>query len=55
MEARRKQLNVVTAGIKAKSKAEIYRVITSEAGIYLPPKHDSPIDFIREICEGSKK
>ena len=55
MEPKKKTLNVVKAGIKAKSKQEIYRVVTSEAGIFLPPKHDAPIDFIREVCLGTKK
>ena len=55
MEQQKKTLNLVQAGVKAKSKKEVYRVLTSEAGIFLPPIHDAPMDFIREICEGKKK
>ena len=31
------KLTVVDVGIKAKSKLEVYRVLTTEGGVYLSP------------------
>ena len=31
------KLTVTDVGIKAKSKLEVYRVLTTEGGVYLPP------------------
>ena len=51
----KRDMNILEAGIKAQTKGEVYRVICSEAGIFLPPKQDCPAEFLREISEGEKK
>jgi hypothetical protein len=46
--------NLRTLGIKAKTKGEIYRILTVEGHLYLPPEKETSIDFIREIIKGDK-
>ena len=48
-------INVSQLGTKAKSKNEMYRIITVEAKIYLPPQKECSIYFIRDIFHGRKK
>ena len=48
-------INVSQLGTKAKSKNEMYRILTVEAKIYLPPKKECSIYFIRDIFHGRKK
>ena len=42
-------------GSKAKSKGEIYRLLATEGGVYLPPLKDVNYQFLRDIITGSKK
>ena len=37
MNQNQDKLSVLDVGVKAKSKLEIYRILTTEGGIYLPP------------------
>ena len=48
-------INVSQLGTKAKSKNEMYRILTVEAKIYLPPQKECSIYFIRNIFHGRKK
>ena len=48
-------INVSQLGTKAKSKNEMYRILTVEAKIYLPPQKECSIYFIRDIFHGRKK
>ena len=48
-------INVSQLGTKAKSKNEMYRILTVEAKIYLPPQKECSIYFIRDIFQGRKK
>ena len=48
-------INVSQLGTKAKSKSEMYRILTVEAKIYLPPQKECSIYFIRDIFHGRKK
>ena len=45
---------VLDVRIKAKSKLEIYRVLTPEGDIYLPPIKEWNYQFIRDIISGAK-
>ena len=47
--------NLNELGIKAKSKTEIYKLLTVEGSLYLPPISETSTDFILEIIRGSKK
>ena len=40
--------------IKARSKREVYYVLTSEGGIYLPPIMDANSSYLKDIVRGSK-
>ena len=42
-------------GIKAKSFKELYRLLTVEGGLYLPPSEYTNMSFISDICFGDKK
>ena len=48
-------INLAQLGAKAKSKNEMYRILTVEAKIYLPPQKECSIYFIRDIFLGKKK
>ena len=47
--------NVNQLGTKAKSKNEMYRILTVEAKIYLPPQKECSIYFIRDIFHGKRR
>ena len=49
------RINVNQLGAKARSKHEMYRILTVEAKIYLPPQKECSIYFIRDIFQGKKK
>ena len=51
----RSELTVAEVGARAKSKAEIYRPLTVEGGVYLPPAKDTNFQFLRDIITGFKK
>ena len=36
--------------LKAKSKHELYTLLTRSDGIYLPPESDTHYKYIRQIC-----
>ena len=42
-------------GTKCKSKSELYTVLTTEGGLYLPPKRDWTQKFLRQLMIGQKK
>ena len=47
------ELTVTEVG--AKSKVEIYRLLTAEGGLYLPPAKNINFQFLRDIITGAKK
>ena len=53
MENRRVDLTVI--GTKAKSKAELYRMLAVEGGLYLPPQEYTNMDFISDIWFNDRK
>ena len=48
-------INVNQLRAKARSKHEMYRILTVEAKIYLPPLKECSIYFIRDIFQGKIK
>ena len=50
-----KKLTINDVAIKAKSKKEIYYVLTCEGGIYLPPIMDANSTYLKDIVRGAKK
>ena len=42
-------------GLKTKSKKEMYRLLTTEANVYLPPIREANYLYIRGILTGEKK
>ena len=48
-------LNLVEVGNKAKSKWELYRLLTVEGGLYLPPEDQTNMEFISDIFFNEKK
>ena len=49
-----KTLTLNDVGIKAKSKKEVYFVLTTEGAIYLPPIMDADSSYLKEIAWGTK-
>ena len=50
-----KDITISDIDILAKSKKEIYHVLTAEGGLYLPPIMDSNNKYIQNIIRGLKK
>lgn len=48
------ELNLKEAGLKARSKGEIYRLFVTEGNIYLPPMRDTSHYFLSQIAKGEK-
>ena len=48
-------VNLNTIGVKAKSKAEIYRTLVTEGKLYIMSQRECSLDFLSEICLGRKK
>ena len=51
----RTKVNLIDLGMKARTKSEMYRLLTVDADLYLPPQREASIYFIRESVVGSKK
>ena len=47
--------NISEMGIKARTKSEIYKLLTIEGKLLLLPASDTSIEFIGEIIRGDKK
>ena len=48
-------INLLDLGSKARSKGELYKLLTSDANLYLPPYKECTIEFITDYLEGKKK
>ena len=51
----RDSIDIRYLSTKAQSKHEIYRLITVEANLYLPPEKEWSIYFIRDILQLKKR
>ena len=49
-----KSFTLNDVAIKARSKKEVYYVLTTEGGIYLPPIIDANSSYLKEIARGTK-
>ena len=49
------EITISDIAIRAKSKKEIFHVLTVEGGLYLPPINDSNKKYIQNIMKGFKK
>ena len=47
-----KEINISSLGMKAQTKNELYRILTVEAKLYLPPQKETSIYFIRGVVNG---
>ena len=47
-------INLLDLGFKVRSKSELYKLLTSEANLYLPPYKEWSIEFITDYLEGRK-
>ena len=50
-----KKLTLPEIAIKARSKKEVYYVLSAEGGIYLPPIMDANSSYLKDIVRGKKK
>ena len=50
-----KDITISDIAIHAKSKKEVYHVLTVEGGLYLPPIIDANKNYIQNIMRGFKK
>lgn len=48
-------INVNELALKAKTKNEMYRLLTVEAQLYLPPQKECSIYFVRDVLCNKKK
>ena len=49
------KINILEIGAKAQSKAEIYRFLVVEGGVYLPPQKETSMLFISQIATNEKR
>ena len=54
MEEEKTPFTVTDISIKAKSKIELYRILTIEGDVYLPPSKEWNYQFIRVVITGKK-
>ena len=50
-----KDITINDISLKAKSKKEVYPVLTTEGGLYLPPIEDANINYLKGIITWQKK
>ena len=48
-------ISLLEVGDKARSKAELFSLLTTEGHLYLPPYKYCSIEFIADIVEGKRK
>lgn len=51
----KRKINILDIGQKARSKGEIYWLLTCEANMYLPPEKNTTYNFLNELMTGKKK
>ena len=49
-----KKLNILALGTKFQSKNEMYRFLTTEVDMHLPPQKECSIYFVRDILDRTK-
>ena len=51
----KKSLNLLSVGLKARSKTEMYWLLKVEGGLYLPSQKETTMEHISDICYKKKK
>ena len=51
----RTRVNLLEVGTKVQSKHELYRLLTVEGGMHLPPQEQTNMEFISDIAFGEKQ
>ena len=49
------QITVLDLGVKAKSKREVYRLLSTEGDVYMPPEKEANYDYLATILKGDKR
>ena len=49
------ELNINMLSLKARTKNEMYRLLTTEANLYLSPQRETSTFFVRDIIHRRKK
>ena len=49
------RITVLDLGIKARSKREVYRLLSTDGDVYLPPEKEANYDYLASILRGDKK
>ena len=49
------RITVLDLGIKARSKREVYRLLSTDGDEYLPPEKEANYDYLASILRGDKK
>ena len=55
MESRFEELNWKETALKGRTKKEIYRILTVNGKLYLPPEAQTNSEFVHDIMVGKKK
>ena len=50
-----KDISLIDISVKARSKKEVYLVLTVEGELYLPPILDANRNYLKNIMSGKKK
>ena len=45
---------IIDLAAKCRSKSEIYRILATEGGVYLPPMQDATQKYLRDVLRGNK-
>ena len=49
------RITVLDLGIKARSKREVYRLLSTDGDVYLPPEKEANYYYLASILRGDKK
>lgn len=51
----KRKINIKELALKARTKSEIYQILTIDGGLYLPPQRETNMKYIQQLCTGKKK
>ena len=50
-----KEMSYQELGLKARSKKELYHLLTADVGIYLPPIKEANAKYLSDVLSGAKR
>ena len=50
-----KEMSYQELGLKARSKKELYNLLTADVGIYLPPIKEANAKYLSDVLSGVKR